>query len=299
MPGPSPEQISSPSSARVCADEPFRRDLTIGPFGAFGESAVTFHFEGKVDGVPYPSLSPGQQDVFVAGFFSEVERLRSWCTAERWLPDAFPALQVFVSDEYRISRALIPAAIGQRGRIEFPAWKIVAGEAAIAHELVHVYFPNSNRLLAEGLAIYLQVRIGGNPAFPNFGRPLHETAIDVLRTMVPEFANGDPRALDQVQLGGLDRIATPSGLRLRVGLRLYQIDDVGFAHTYPLAGSFVAYLIETHGLERFRTLYLRTPLRPFERDAGSPERWDEVYGAPLDEIAREWKAQLVAHAGVQ
>jgi hypothetical protein len=299
MPGPSREQISSLSGMRVGADEPcrkFKRDLTIGPFGAFGECTATFHFEGKVDGLPYPSLSPGQQDAFVAAFCNEVDRLRSWCAAERWLPDALPALQVFVSDEYRISRALIPAAIGQRGRIEFPAWRIVAGEAAIAHELAHVYFPNGNRLLAEGLAIYLQARIGGNPAFPNFGRPLHETAIEVLRRMVPEFASGDPRGLDQVRLGGLDRIATPSGLRLRVGLRLYQIDDVGFAHTYPLAGSFVAFLIETHGLERFRKLYLRTPLKPFERDAGSPGRWGEVYGVTLEEIEREWKTKLAAKA---
>jgi hypothetical protein len=286
------EQLSSLSGVRVRANEPcqkFTRDVTIGPLGDFGGSAVTFHFEGRVDGVPYPSLSVGQQDAFVAAFCDEVERLRSWCAAEGWLPDAFPALQVFVSDEYRISRALIPAAIGQRGRIEFPAWKIVAGEAAIAHELAHVFFPNGNRLLAEGLAIYLQAKIGGNPAFPNFGRPLHEIAIGVLRRMLPEFSNGNTRELDQVHLGALDRIATPSGLRLRVGLRLYQIDDVGLAHIYPLAGSFVAFLIETHGLERFRTLYLLTPLKPFERDAGSPERWSEVYGAPLGEIEGEWK----------
>jgi hypothetical protein len=302
MPGPSREQISSLSGMRVCADEPcqkFTRDVTIGPLGEFGECAVTFHFEGKVDRVPYPSLSPEQQDAFAATFCGEVERLRSWCAAERWLPDAFPALQVFVSDEYRISRALIPAAIGQRGRIEFPAWKIVAGETAVAHELAHVYFPNGNRLLAEGLAIYLQARIGGNPAFPNFGRPLHETAIEVLRRMVPEFANGNPGGLDQVQLGGLDRIATPSGLRLRIGPRLYQIDDAGHAHIYPLAGSFVAFLIETHGLERFRALYLRTPLKPFERNAGLPERWGEVYGVPLEEIEGKWKAKLVGLAAVQ
>jgi hypothetical protein len=33
--------------------------------------------------------------------------------------------------------------------MEFPAWRVMAGEAAIMHELVHVYFPNGNRLLAE------------------------------------------------------------------------------------------------------------------------------------------------------
>jgi hypothetical protein len=296
------EQTSSLPGVGVCAKEPseaFARTVTIGPLGDFAECAVTFHFEGKVDGVAYPSLSPAEQDAFIAAFGKDLNRLRLWCAAEGWLPDAFPALQVFVSDEYRISRALIPAAIGQRGRIEFPAWKIVAGEAAIAHELLHVFFPNGNRLLAEGLAVHLQASLGGNPAFPNFGRPLHEKAIEALRRMVPEFPSGDPDSLDKIHLGALDRIATPSGLRLRVGQQLYQIDDVGLGHTYPLAGSFVAFLIETRGLERFRALYLRTPLTPFERNAGSPDRWAEVYGVPLDEIECEWKTMLVGPGRVR
>jgi hypothetical protein len=300
MRGPLREQGSSASSVRTDVQSgKYTKTVTIAPSGDFDACAVTFHFEGKVDGLPYPSLSPGQQDTFVAVFCQELDRLRAWCASQRWRPDACPALQVFVSDEYRISRALIPAALGQRGRIEFPAWRFVFGEAAIAHELAHVYFPNGNRLLAEGLAIYLQATIGGNPSFPNFGRPLHEIAIDVLGRMVPEFANGDSKALDAVHLGLLDRIATPSGLRLRVGSQLYQIDDVGFAHTYPLAGSFVAFLIEAHGPERFRDLCLRTPLKPFERNAGAPERWSEIYGIPLDAIEREWKVMLVARTGMR
>jgi hypothetical protein len=299
MPGPAREQISSLPGGRARANEPseeFARTVTLGAHGDFGECVANFHFDGSVEGVAYPSLSPAQQDAFVTGFCRDLDRLRGWCADERWFPDAFPVMQVFVSDEYRISRALIPAAIGRRGRMEFPAWKIVAGEAAIAHELVHVYFPNGNRLLAEGFAIHLQAGLGSNPVFPNFGRPLHEMAIEVLRKMVPEFANGDAGSLDTIHLRALDRIATPSGLRLRVGLRFYHVDEVGLAHLYPLAGSFVTFLIETRGLERFRALYMRTPLKPLERDAGSPERWTEVYGGSLDEIEREWKAKLVAQA---
>jgi hypothetical protein len=301
MPSPEREQISSLPGERARANEPseeFARTVTLGAHGDFGECVANFHFDGRVEGVSYPSLSPAQQDAFVAVLRAELDRLRAWCAEERWVPDACPALQIWVSDEYRISKALIPAAIGRRGRIEFPAWKIVAGEAAVAHELAHVFFPNGNRLLAEGFAIYLQARLGGNPAFPNFGRPLHDMATEVLRRMVPEFVGGDVRALEQIDLQMLDRIATPSGLRLRVGLRLYQTDDVGLAHIYPLAGSFVAFLIETLGLPRFRSLYERTQLRPIERDAGSAERWGEVYGLPLQAIEREWKAKLVAETSV-
>jgi hypothetical protein len=236
--------------------------------------------------------------------------------------------------------------------MEFPAWKIVAGEAALMHELVHVFFPNGNRMLAEGLATHLQASIGGNPAFPNFGRPLHQVAAQVLDRMTAEAAddasadrseNQSPRrppvtaplipakagnqdrqantsgpplargraefgtdpsnleacisgqetfaALDAVRLDQLDRIATPSGLRLLVGMRVYGIESS--AHTYPLAGSFVAFLIETRGLERFRALYERTPLVPFARDAGAPERWREVYGVPVADLEREWKGTFV------
>ena len=67
---------------------------------------------------------------------------------------------------------------------------------------------------------------------------------------------------------------------MRVGLHLYEIDAVGAAHIYPLAGSFVAYLIRDVRPERFRTLYLRTPLRPLGRDAGSPE------GGPRSMVCR-------------
>jgi hypothetical protein len=263
----------------------------------FGPITADVHFAGKVDGFAYPSLSPTQQDAFLSGLCDELERLQSWCATEGWLPDAFPALQIFVSDEYRISRALIPASVGQRGRMELPAWKIVAGEAAIAHELAHIYFPNGNRFLAEGLAVYLQAKIGGNPAFPNFGRPLDELAIETLRRMLPEFAEGDDTSLGKIHLTALDRIATPSGLRMRVGLRLFQVDDGGHAHIYPLVGSFVAYAIERHGLERFRVLYGHTPLRPFERDAGPTDRWAEVYGMTLEDIEQGWKTELAALAG--
>jgi hypothetical protein len=255
---------------------------------------ATFNFDDKVDEVAYPSLSPAQQQDFKAHFCGEVLNLTKWSAQEGWTPSCFPPLQIFVSDEYKISRSLLPAALGRTGRMEFPAWKVVAGEAALAHELVHVYFPNGNRFLAEGLAIYLQAKIGGNPAFPNFGRPLHEVARELLGTMVPEFARGSPARLEKLRIAGLDRIATPSPLRLRIGLRLYQADDFGQAHIYPIVGSFVQFLIETYGMDKFRAIFMRTPLTPFERNAGSPDRWPEVYGTSLSELEAQWRIMMAS-----
>ncbi len=257
---------------------------------SFADPVVTYNFWGRVQGLDYPSLSPDEEVAFKAHFARELTSLKVWCGRHRWLPSvSVTDLKVFVSDEYKISKSLMPAAVGQHGRMEVPAWKAIAGEAALAHELVHVYFPNGNRLLAEGLAIYLQSEIGGNPAFPNFGRPLREVAREMLRKMVPEFAGGNVGALEKVSLANLDKIATPSALRLRVGLNLYQDDPSGQAHIYPIVGSFAQFLVETYGLETFRVLYQKTPLKPFERNPGSSQRWAEVYGMPLDALEEEWK----------
>jgi hypothetical protein len=257
------------------------------------DTNATFHFDGFVDGVAYPSLSPAQQDTFKADFFREVASLNNWSRQENWPPYPPASLQIFVSDEYKIPKSLVPAALGHRGRMEFPAWKAIAGEAAIAHELVHVYFPNGNRLLAEGLAIYLQDKIGGNPTFPNFGRPLHQVARELLRAMVPGFTAGKAESLDNIHLADLDKIATPSPLRLRVGRDLYDNTPTGQAHIYPIAGSFTQFLIDTHGIEMFRALFQRTPLVPIERNPGFPARWVDVYGLSLSDIELKWKSMIV------
>ena len=175
-----------------------------------GDLAATFDFDGLVDGMAYPSLSADQQASFKSDLRRELAAIATWAREVGWPPPPAIELQVLVSDEYRIPRSLIPAALGRRGRMEFPAWKVVAGEAAIAHELTHVLFPNGNRLLAEGLAVYLQAKVGGNPAFPNFGTPLHELARELTHRMLPELAPGDAASLEKLRLSDLDRIATPS-----------------------------------------------------------------------------------------
>jgi hypothetical protein len=295
------------SAKAVCADEPAGVNTVVSSFplpqnplpaaGAASHAPVTFCFDGQVEGLPYPSLSSAQQAIFKSSFLRELASLQEWATRANWPLPSSVALQVFVSDEYKIARSLVPAAVGHRGRIEIPAWKAIAGEAAIAHELTHVLFPNGNRLLAEGLAIYLQDKIGGNPSFPNFGRPLHCSTREILREMAPDFLSGQHASLAQIRITNLDKIATPSPLRLRVGKYLYDNTPDGQARVYLLAGSFIRFLIERHGLERFHALYDRTPLVPFERNPGSSERWVDAYGCSLGQLELEWQRMISdAHA---
>lgn len=61
---------------------------------------------------------------------------------------------------------------------------------------------------------------------------------------------------------------------------------------YLAAGSFVRFLIERHGMERFGALYELTPLIPNKRAAESPERWRAVYDKSLDELEMSWRQFL-------
>jgi hypothetical protein len=241
--------------------------------------------------------SPARQDEFKIDFSQELVRLKRWGLEQGWLPLQVPKLHVVISDRYKISRSLVPAWSGNAGQMEFPAWRVNARKAAIAHELAHVFFPNGNRFLAEGLAVYLQAEIGGNPAFPNFGKPLHELVRELLPKMLPEFSLGDPKCLEHVHLGELDDIATPSPLVLTVGSDFYGEEPRGQSHIYPIAGSFVQFLIETRGLENFHAVYLQTPLVPLARNAGLPERWSNVYDLSLTDLEDEWKAFVLRRDG--
>lgn len=280
------------------ACKPLAPDVPAGPeygeiAGIGGERLGTIEFEWP-DGRPDPT----KQNEFKFDFHQEIARLKKWSASRYWPALPVPEFRVVVSDRYKISRSLVPAWSGCAGRMEFPAWRVVARKAAIAHEIVHVFYPNGNRLLAEGLAVYLQAEIGGNPAFPNFGRPLHELVRELLKEMVPGFVRGDPASLAPIRLAALDQIATPNPLTLKVGNDFYGEEPRGQAHIYPIAGSFVQFLIEAHGLETFRALYERTPLVPLQQAAGSLDRWIDAYGLSLADLGDEWKSLIATDEAV-
>jgi hypothetical protein len=242
-----------------------------------------------------------EQDLFESALARERACLESWATEHGWpiLKDSPAKLEVVVSEHFAISKSLVPAWHGRAGRMEFPAWRVRAGKAAIMHELTHVLFPNGNRLLAEGLAVYLQALIGSNPAFPNFGAPLHPLARERMCEMVGTHAgarlkSATPEIFAGIELTELDRIATPAPLTLRVGVKHYGEEPHGQTCIYPLAGSFVQFLIETKGMDAFRALYLQTPLIPLQQEAGLPKRWLDIYGARLADLERDWKAFIAS-----
>ena len=269
-----------------------------------GGLSTSFEFNEYIASSVHPSIPPHQQREFMDDFCTEVANVRSWFVQYQWLPAQNVAplpplptggtylprtqLQIYVSNEYKISKSLVPAWSGLRGSMEFPAARAVVREAAIAHELAHVYFPNGNRMLGEGLPVYLQHKIGKNPAFPDFGLNLHQIVRDITCPRGPI-----PNGLSLISLVSLDRIATPDILTLRVGRT--PIENSAFL--YPIAGSFVQFLLENLGstetpdsrMEKFRKLYEQTPLVPLEREPGQSDRWQNVYNQSLASIEPQWK----------
>lgn len=140
------------------------------------------------------------------------------------------SIRIHVSRAYHISRALVPGHRGNRGVIEMPLRRTREDTGALLHEIVHVYAPNSNRFLAEGLAVYLHTTLAGNPAFPNFGEDLRHLAV---------------RSLSGVNsLEAINRVRTPRPLGTVMAEKT----------AYILARSFVGFLLERYGLARFRRL---------------------------------------------
>jgi hypothetical protein len=294
------------------------------------ELLARFDFSGRIDNNSFSSLSPDQQKRFQADFVRQLNDVRDQLAQYKWLaPDAVlpprptsgPCqpqfdFHVFVSDAYDLSRSLVPAWHGQRGWMEFPAHRVVANAAAIAHELTHVLFPNGNRMLAEGFAVYLQCKLLPKlPVYPNYAEPLEEPIRDFLAQTFPRSPS---EALWNMDLEGLESVSTPDDLFMRIGPRPFIGGDPSNSNSppqphetkflYAVAGSFVEFLLENPIEDslltesNFGALYASSPLRPLERDSGAADRWQNYYkgkdrqGADtsysFNELSLLWKTHM-------
>lgn len=225
--------------------------LAIAIVDASAEPEMTFKFSGV-------------RSTAAASFQSEMQRARAK-VREWWGPTFEDSITIQINTNQVLSMALVPAWRGERGQMIFGAKRVNAGEAASVHEMIHVYAPNANRFLAEGLAVYGHDLLGGPPAYPNFGKSLDDIA---------------RRSANRELAIALEREPTPNALE--------NINKEGEA----IAGSFVKFLIERHGMDKFRRLYGLTPLVPMRRDPGEPARWQPVYGETFEAIVDDWLTML-------
>ena len=188
----------------------------------------------------------------------EAEQYCRYAIAERQKVERFwgttwtEIIHIDVDNRYKISRALTTK---RRGFIEMPLNGVRAQTSGLLHEMVHVYAPSMNRFLAEGLAVYLQQKLGGNAAFPNFGKDL--------------------RQLARHNLSGVSSLERLTKVRTPRPLRTVMQEEAA----YILAGSFVGFLIENYGLQMFRNLY----------EGGN---YESVYEKNLTVLETEWRSDL-------
>lgn len=187
----------------------------------------------------------------------------------KWWGASFEGtIRVIVSDEHRIQTSLVPGWRGNRGHYLLNTRRVTNYSATTIHNLIHIYAPNGNRMLAEGLAVYAHNHLGGPPGWPDYGKDLHI------------LAAGYVDAFDLVQMDRRSRTPRP----------LPRPQE----EAYIVAGSFVKFLIEALGMEKFRELYAATPFVPGERIRSSPRRWNRIYGNPLTDLIAQWKQVVEA-----
>jgi len=130
---------------------------------------------------------------------------------------------------------------------------------SIVHEITHLVAPSRGKggqFLDEGLAVFVQERFKrpDDRSFPNMGRDLHQEAARwgrELGRLIP-LAEADPR---RGRAGGARPLI------------------------YLQAGSFVRFLVESHGLARFMTMY-------------EGHTYETVYGKDLAVLEAEWLRHL-------
>jgi hypothetical protein len=265
--------FSAPSVAQITLDDNCREHIAM--FDFFADSSVQTH-------------PMNLQQVFVDVFCAQVPKVELWARQQKWtIPAGLPRLKILVAEHFGLARSLVPAWEGDRGRVEIPAGRAIPQSdgkirADVAHEIIHVYFPNGNRMLAEGIAVYVQDETMTNPAYPNFGRPVHE------RVFCELFQR---QVLQTVSLAKLDDISTPFPPIIDLPAN-FPLDEELAA--YLVSGSFVRYLINTYTMDKFRNLYERTPFqvgRQVRRDKARDD-WIDVYGRSLGTLENEWKAMI-------
>ena len=203
------------------------------------------------------SMSGSDVRAFDAHFRDAFNKVCGW-----WGNTYSGRISIEILDTRGPSMALVPAWRGNRGRMIFRSGAIREGISATVHEIIHLFAPNANRFLAEGLAVYGHEHLANNPAYPTYGEDLHAAA----------------KPLADAAIEVLEQFETPTRMT---------------KEQYVVAGSFVRYLVETHGLDKFRRLYALTPLVPRRRNAGDPSRWESVYGIELAKLAAGWHAHLL------
>ena len=147
------------------------------------------------------------------------------------------------------------------------------GPQELAHKLTHAIFPSSDKLVRNMMGIPSEARFGTMDSFPMCGLDMDDWVL-ALRDA------GAYRPLSELTPDNEAWGQTMGryGLLIVTNERRQHI-------SYAEAGSFGAYLLRTYGIPRVKRFYRVT-------NDSRRRPWAEVFGHPLDELEKDWMAQL-------
>jgi hypothetical protein len=237
-------------------------------------------------------VDDAQAKKFKTEFLSRKKALEDYLTSTRFAPVFTGKIDVEVfSKGPQFSESLLFAWDGRRGHMYFPAERLEEGRAAITHELTHVNAPNEVRFLGEGFPTYLEEKMGNIKAYPLLN--------DHIECGIANYEDNFKKPVQRVDLVRFDGVPTKRGVFLG--------DDIGLepafpkskngvdrrrAFSYLVSASFVKFLVESQGLDRFKALYDLTPLTPHKAAKADPARYQQSLGKPLSELQSNWLTWL-------
>lgn len=185
--------------------------------------------------------------------------------------DAYNVINDTIHTNYepaeRISILMLRGNADSSGyREEVKLYSILEGKYPLVHELTHTLlgygenFDGSNGFLVqEGFAIYMEEKYGKQLTFPHkYMRYFLDT-----NKNIPLY-----KLIDKESSLHLFR-------PLLANKKDYTLQTLSYAH----AGSFIAYLIDTYGMDKFEKLYNKKDLN---------EKLEEIYGKTAKDLEKEW-----------
>ncbi len=126
----------------------------------------------------------------------------------------------------------------------------------IAHEITHILAPSSNDSLSEGLAEYMQDKFGKTPSDTSLGFPINSLAKEL-------FENIDANMVDGIVNGGI---------------MVKYMDYNEIFNFYLFSYSFVTYLIDQYGIEKFMNFY----------ESDGYIQYQSLFGKNEEKMKKEW-----------
>jgi hypothetical protein len=147
------------------------------------------------------------------------------------------------------------------GTVFLPIWHVRNKRASIVHEVTHIIAKRheGNRFFSEGLAVFFQDKFGEDKGYPIY------------------YKTPDYLSLNDLVIRYRDNLISLTYLKHTNNL-FRQIKSENRKIAYIEAGSFISFLYEIYGAQKFKDLY----------NSRLPVNYERIYGKNINELETEW-----------